>query len=90
MTVVLSNFSTIFASDEQLSHTKAAMKIFRNIFEKKILPKVRKMVVAPDYQKCNTNRTKILYEKTKVVNLRFFEKISKIKKKMEKNYEKKS
>ena len=48
------------------------------------------MVVAPDYQKCNTNRTKILYEKNKVVNLRFFEKISKIKKKMEKNYEKKS
>ena len=60
------------------------------IFEKKILPKVRKMVVAPDYQKCNTNRTKILYEKTKVVNLRFFEKISKIKKKIKKNYEKKS
>ena len=48
------------------------------------------MVAPPDYQTCNTNRTKILYEKTKVVNLRFFEKISKIKKKMEKNYEKKS
>ena len=60
------------------------------IFEKKVLQKVRKKVVAPDYQICNTNYTRILYKKTTVVNLRFFEKISKIKKKNAKKLRKKN
>ena len=55
--------------------TNARLTICKYIFEKKNLPKVRKIVVAPDYQIFNSNRTRVLYEKTKVVNLQFFERI---------------
>ena len=52
----------------------ARLPITANIFDKKILPKVAKLVVAADSENSKQNRTVSTFEKSKVVNLRFFEK----------------
>ena len=50
----------------------ARLEICEYIFEKKILPKVAKLVVAADSENSKQNRTVSTFEKSKVVNLRFF------------------
>ena len=50
----------------------ARLTICEYIFEKKMLPKVSKLIVAPDYVKSKQNRTVSTCKKLKVVNLRFF------------------
>ena len=50
----------------------ARLPITANIFDKKILPKVAKLVVAADSENSKQNRTVSTFQKSKVVNLRFF------------------